>query len=187
MPVDAAAARALESRYRCGTSYGGRCVMQLCRPPCSKLPVCQFPPASAPEAGSFGHETVTTVDARFRHAIELFNEREFFACHDVLEELWNETLGPEREFYQGLIHAAVALFHFDGGNLGGARKMYGSALRFLAPYRPQYSGVDLDQFVCRLQACFRELAEPRDSYPAGLRLDDNLIPTIALTGDEMTE
>ena len=45
------------------------------------------------------------TDCRYRHAIDLFNEREFFACHDVLEEIWAETLGTEREFYQGLIHA----------------------------------------------------------------------------------
>lgn len=126
------------------------------------------------------------MDARFRHAIELFNCREFFACHDVLEELWSETLGPEREFYQGLIHAAVALFHFGEGNLGGARKMYGSAVRYLAPYRPCFSSVDLDRFLTQLQACFEQLLQPHEVYPAGLVLDDTLIPTIELTGDTTT-
>jgi predicted metal-dependent hydrolase len=126
------------------------------------------------------------VDARFRQAIELFNQREFFACHDVLEELWNETLGPEREFYQGLIHAAVALFHFGEGNLGGARKMYGSAVRYLTPYRPRCGGVNLDAFLSHLQKCFGELLQPHDSYPAGLALVDSLIPTIELTGDNTT-
>ncbi len=127
------------------------------------------------------------MDARFRQAIELFNRREFFACHDVLEELWNETLGQDREFYQGLIHAAVALFHFGEGNLGGARKMYGSAARYLAPYRPRFNGVDLDRFLTQLQLCFDELRRPHDAYPAGLALDEQLIPTIELTGDALTE
>jgi predicted metal-dependent hydrolase len=105
----------------------------------------------------------------------------------VLEELWNETLGTEREFYQGLIHAAVALFHFGEGNLGGARKMYRSAVRYLAPYQPRYYGVDLDQFLKQLQRCFDELIRPHESYPAGLALDESLIPTIELTGDTTTE
>ena len=52
-------------------------------------------------------------DPRYLKGIELFNQREFFECHDELEEVWTETLGPEREFYQGLIHAAVCLFHFE--------------------------------------------------------------------------
>jgi len=126
------------------------------------------------------------VDERFPQAIALFNQREFFACHDVLEELWNETLGPEREFYQGFIHAAVALFHFGEGNLGGARKMYGSALRYLSPYGPQFSGVNLETFLSQLQTCFSELARPRDRYPLGLTLDDALIPTIDFSGDVTT-
>ena len=52
--------------------------------------------------------------------IWLFNEGEFFDCHDELEELWTEIQGEERKYIQGLIQAAVALFHFGNGNLGGA-------------------------------------------------------------------
>lgn len=119
------------------------------------------------------------MDPRFREAIDLFNRREFFACHDVLEELWNETLGDEREFYQGLIHAAVALFHFGEGNLGGARKMHGSALRYLAPYPPWYHGIDLDRLVSDLRTCFSELLQPHAGYPQGLKLDESRVPVIA--------
>lgn len=122
----------------------------------------------------------TALDPRFREAIELFNRREFFACHDVLEELWNETLGDEREFYQGLIHAAVALFHFGEGNLGGARKMYGSALRYLARYSPQYHGVDLDRLTSDMRTCFAELLQPHAAYPHGLTLNEACIPMIEL-------
>ena len=58
---------------------------------------------------------------KYLEGIRLFNECEFFDCHQVLEDLWQETLGPERKFYQGLIQAAVALFHFGNENLGGVR------------------------------------------------------------------
>src|SRR6185436_12331677 len=98
-------------------------------------------------------------DSRFEQALALFNAREFFACHDVLEEIWGETLDG-REFYQGLIHMAVALFHFGEGNLGGARKMASSALRYVEPFRPACQGVDLDRLVDDFQACFAELLAP---------------------------
>ena len=55
---------------------------------------------------------------KYVEGIRLFNEEEFFECHEVLEELWQETLGREKKFYQGLIQAAVALFHFGNENLG---------------------------------------------------------------------
>ena len=93
--------------------------------------------------------------AEYLEGIRLFNEREFFACHDVLEELWTDTLGPERTFYQGLIHAAVSLFHFEEGNLGGARKMYDSTNRYLSPFAPAFMGLDLAGFLRDYQICFQ--------------------------------
>jgi uncharacterized protein len=117
----------------------------------------------------------------YRLGVRLFNEQEFFACHDALEELWTDTLGPEREFYQGLIHAAVALFHFGEGNLGGARRMYGSARRYLEPYRPWHLGIDLERFLADLQCCFQDLlAAPAGAYPGHLRLTPERIPKIEL-------
>ena len=44
---------------------------------------------------------------QYVEAIELFNQEEFFECHDVLEELWAETQGGEKKFYQGLIQLAI--------------------------------------------------------------------------------
>lgn len=117
------------------------------------------------------------TDPRFDEAIRLFNAREFFACHDVLEEIWSETL-EDREFYQGLIHAAVALFHFGEGNFGGARKMAGSTLRYLTPYQPSCRGVDVARLLEDFGACVAELVRPHSAYPTELQLDDSLIPVI---------
>jgi predicted metal-dependent hydrolase len=119
------------------------------------------------------------VDPRLSEAVALFNDREFFACHDVLEEVWSETL-EGREFYQGLIHAAVALFHFSEGNLGGARKMAVSAVRYLQPFRPECRGVDVERLIEDFQLCFAELLRPHEAYPVGLQLDDERIPVIQL-------
>jgi predicted metal-dependent hydrolase len=117
----------------------------------------------------------------YREGLRLFNEHEFFACHDVLEELWTETLGPEREFYQGLIQASVALFHFGEGNLGGARRLYESSRRYLEPYRPRYLGVDVDRFLSETRTCFAALLEaPAGAYPQSVELDPGLIPRIEI-------
>ena len=117
-------------------------------------------------------------DERFLRAIELFDAGEFFACHDVLEDLWSETYSDERDFLQGLIHAAVALHHFEGGNLGGARKMFDSQAKYLRPYQPIFAGVDLVEFQHRMSACFEELLQA-ESYPLGVQLDVARIPRIS--------
>ncbi len=121
--------------------------------------------------------------ALYLEGIRLFNEREFFACHDVLEELWTDTLGPERAFYQGLIHAAVSLFHFEEGNLGGARKMYDSTNRYLSPFAPVYLGLDLEAFLRDYQTCFRPLLDAGSSWPAGVVLDPDAVPNLRWKAD----
>lgn len=116
------------------------------------------------------------MDSRLSPAAELFHAREFFACHDLLEELWSETLDDNRDFLQGLIHAAVALHHFGEGNFGGARKMHDSTLRYLAPYGDQHWGLDLKQFRQEFSTCFQPLLGARSDYPADAQLRDDLIP-----------
>jgi len=120
----------------------------------------------------------TISDERFRQAIELFDAEEFFACHDVLEELWSETYSEERDFLQGLIHAAVALFHFGEGNLAGARKMFDSHRKYLEPYGATCAGVDLVEFKRRMTACFHELLQAT-GYPHGVRLDPARVPKLS--------
>jgi uncharacterized protein len=119
----------------------------------------------------------------FCEGVRLFNEREFFACHDVLEELWTDTLGEERTFYQGLIHAAVSLFHFEEGNLGGARKMYDSTRRYLKPYLPLYMGIDLAGFLTDYETCFRPLLDAGSTWPAGVALDPASVPVLCRKGE----
>lgn len=114
----------------------------------------------------------------YLEGIRLFNEREFFACHDVLEELWTDTLGPERLYYQGLIHAAVSLFHFDEGNLGGARKMHDSTRKYLEPFAPCFMGLDLETFLTDYTACFQPLLDAGSQWPAGVVLDPEAIPSL---------
>jgi uncharacterized protein len=121
---------------------------------------------------------------KYLEGIRLFNEEEFFECHEVLEELWQETLGKEKKFYQGLIQAAVALFHFGNENLGGARKLYEAMREKLDPYRPVFQGLDVDKFLGEMKYCFQELLEAAQTYPAGVELSDDRIPRIQVTGHE---
>lgn len=117
-------------------------------------------------------------DPRFDEAILLFNTQEFFACHDVLEEIWSETLSDKREFLQGLIHAAVSLFHLTEGNYGGARKMHDSTVRYLSPYRPACSGIELDEFLVQFDRCFEPILGTHQSYPTDVSVDESLIPNL---------
>lgn len=90
-------------------------------------------------------------DKRYLEFFDLFNEQEFYECHEVLEDLWMETSGAERPYYQGLIQTATAFYHLRNGNLGGARKLFTSGLDYLEPYPDHYLGFDLGAYkaLCR--------------------------------------
>lgn len=117
---------------------------------------------------------------KYLKGVWLFNEGEFFDCHDELEELWTEVQGEEKKFIQGMIQAAVALFHFENGNLGGARKMYVSAREKLDLYESPYMAIDLARFRNDFQYTFQELLDAGTTYPDGVELQDDRIPTIYL-------
>lgn len=118
-------------------------------------------------------------DPRYLAGILFFNERDFFEAHEVWEDLWSESHGNERRFYQGLIQAAVGLFHFGGGNLGGAVKLYRSSRDYMGPCGSPFHGLDVAGFWRQMEVCFGPLlgtaAPDRD-----LRPDPALIPTLTL-------
>jgi len=121
---------------------------------------------------------------QFRDGIRLFNEEEFFECHDVLEELWAETDGPEKKMIQGLIQAAISLFHFGNENFGGAKKLYITARKLLDLYEPDAMGLALAEFLVDYERCFRELLDNTEAYPTTVALQDELVPKIRWASTE---
>jgi predicted metal-dependent hydrolase len=79
----------------------------------------------------------------FLRGIDEFNRREFFECHDTWEHIWQETTGADKLFLQGIIHAAVGLYHFTNGRWKGAKSQLQKCTTKLAAYHPTYRGVDV--------------------------------------------
>lgn len=117
---------------------------------------------------------------QYLEGLRLFNAEDFFESHEVLEELWQETEGEPKKFYQGLIQAAVALLHFGNGNLGGARKVYTSSRKYLEAYAPHYEGLDLDKFLNDMRHCFQQLLDSTDPFTEAIVLQDDRVPKIEI-------
>lgn len=78
--------------------------------------------------------------------VHLFNQSEFYEAHEVLEDVWRASTGPEKLFLQGLIQVAVALHHHSTGNIIGARSLLGRALKNLNDYPEIYCDLCLQEF-----------------------------------------
>ena len=118
-------------------------------------------------------------DPRYLAGVVLFNQQDFFEAHEVWEDLWAESHGDERRFVQGLIQAAVGLFHFSGGNLGGAVKLYRTSREYMRPCGSPFWGLDADNFWLQIQRCFQPLLESAEP-DRSLRPDIALLPKITL-------
>lgn len=122
----------------------------------------------------------TEYDPRYLAGILFFNEADFFEAHEVWEDIWQNTPGPERKFFQGLIQAAVALYHFGNGNLRGALKLFHSSRGYLHTFAPSYLGLDLQDFAAQMDRCFAEVLAHEGEPDRSLRLADELRPQIRL-------
>jgi predicted metal-dependent hydrolase len=126
-------------------------------------------------------ETRTDYEPLYLAGVSLFNSREFFEAHEVLEDLWNECPNEDRRFYQAVLQAAVALHHFGNGNLRGAAKLYGTAKAYMDPYPNPHHGLNKEVFWQAMSACFADVfKEGQDMLRRDLRPDSAMIPTIAL-------
>ena len=75
--------------------------------------------------------------------MRLFNSCNWYRAHDVFEEIWHETIGPERQTLQGILQIAVAQIHLENGNINGATILYGEALGRLKKSRIDSLGIDI--------------------------------------------
>ena len=106
------------------------------------------PPAGRPVALDMDSEELALrADPRLQAAIHLFNQEEWYACHDGFEELWHETQGPLRPLLQGVLQVAVARLHLERGNRRGATVLLGEGLGRLQ--RCGSSDLDLDLAALR--------------------------------------
>ena len=123
--------------------------------------------------------TAADYHPRYLAGILLFNEQDYFAAHEVWEDLWMESHGLERKFYQGLIQAAVGLCHFDNGNLGGAIKLYHTSRAYMEPCGSPFLGLDVGRFWEQMTDCYRELLGPGEP-DRGVRPPADRLPVIEL-------
>jgi uncharacterized protein len=80
----------------------------------------------------------------WQQTIERFEAGDYWDAHEVLEGLWLESEGLERELAAGVILLAAALHKARAmGNARGGRRNYAKALRHLALVPDAFQGVEV--------------------------------------------
>ena len=94
----------------------------------------------------------------YERGLELVRAGEFFAAHEELELAWRAAETAERDFFQGLVHVAVAWYQASRGNGVGCGRQLEKAARRLAPYAPEHRGVDVAAVLAQVEEARREVA-----------------------------
>jgi uncharacterized protein len=83
--------------------------------------------------------------------VELIRAGEYFAAHEELELAWRAAPTEERDFFQGLVHVAVAWYQAGRGRRIGTERQLAKAIRRLTPYAPAHRGLELGTLLVQLR------------------------------------
>jgi hypothetical protein len=99
--------------------------------------------------------------SELRKGIELYNQREFFESHEILEDQWRRETGELRDLYQSIIKIAVGFYHAERKNYVGAVKVLRRGLIQIEPYlvAGRADFLKLASFVAQCQICLKELEQ----------------------------
>jgi hypothetical protein len=93
-----------------------------------------------------------SLSAKAIKGLQLFNEGEYFECHEELEDAWNEDQGPGRDLYRGILQVGVAYLQIERGNYRGAIKMLLRVRQWLDPLPDLCRGINIAQLRRDAQA-----------------------------------
>jgi predicted metal-dependent hydrolase len=84
-------------------------------------------------------------DRHYTGFFELFNRREFFEAHEVLEHIWlKDRQGPNGAFYKGLIQLAGAFVHLQRNRPRPAAALFKLARANFEKYPPTHEHLNLN-------------------------------------------
>ncbi len=92
------------------------------------------------------------IGEKLERGLALMRRAEFFEAHEELELAWRAAAPEERDFYQGLVHVAVAWYQAGRGRPVACASQLEKAERRLGPFAPRHRGVDVASLLRQVNA-----------------------------------
>jgi uncharacterized protein len=87
----------------------------------------------------------------YKAGLEHIRAGRFFEAHEELEVVWRAAPAAERDFYQGLVHVAVAWYQAGRGRPVATASQLGKAARRLAAFAPEHRGIDVADVLAQVE------------------------------------
>src|SRR5215831_11206322 len=98
------------------------------------------------------------MEAAFKRGLEEIRAGRYFAAHEELEDAWRAAPSEERDFFQGLVHVAVAWYQAGRGRPVATSRQLEKAARRLGPFAPSHRGVDVAHVLAQVEAAQARVA-----------------------------
>src|SRR4029077_10538161 len=99
------------------------------------------------------------MEAAYKRGLGAIRGERYFEAHEDLEEAWRLAPADERDFFQGLVHVAVAWYQAGRGRPVATGRQLEKAARRLAPFAPAHRGVDVEEVLAQVAAAQARVAE----------------------------
>jgi predicted metal-dependent hydrolase len=98
------------------------------------------------------------MEAAFKRGLDAIRARRYFEAHEELEEAWRAAPSEERDFFQGLVHVAVAWYQAGRARPVATERQLEKAARRLGPFAPAHRGVDVDALLAQVETARARVA-----------------------------
>ena len=91
--------------------------------------------------------------------IRLFNDGDYYECHEAIEHEWHAETRPIRRLYQGILQIGVGLLHARRGNHTGALLLLTDGIDKTVEFAPVCLGIDTGRLAAESQMALERLRE----------------------------
>ena len=111
----------------------------------------------------------------YKKGLAHIRARRFFEAHEELELVWRAAAPEERDFFQGLVHVAVAWYQAGRGRPVATARQLEKAARRLRPFAPAHRGVDVADVLAQVERARETVA--RDTLAARVTSSTVVLPS----------
>jgi predicted metal-dependent hydrolase len=119
-------------------------------------------------------------DARYLAGLRLYHLGRHWDSHEQWEEIWRESEGVERHFYQALIQLDAAIIHTERGHWSGVANLLARSLGHLEQCPDHLLGMNVARLRDQLRAYRRKVLALKESRKEAF--DWSLCPDLHVDG-----
>ncbi|MBY0096495.1 DUF309 domain-containing protein [Mesobacillus maritimus] len=116
--------------------------------------------------------------AFIQYLVHFHGDRDYFECHEVLEDYWKEVdSGNKESIWVGFIQLAVSSYHYRRGNFSGALRTHNKSAAILTsqPQKCTQLGINYSELIKLMEERKAKIISRQPYRSIDLPVDDQVL------------